>query len=256
MNGVSLNICAPDGVFVDVKSLPWLIFGRDSGVELRISEILLFSSLFATALNIADINTDLLVAEINRRRSHPRGARDSPGVSIGRSCWEIKVENFESTQHPIAAPNSDGIKAITDCEGRFEETAPPNKPNTAIIARPRFRLRRAIAPLMRARPAIVEIMPTLSTTLSLVPNSWIAKIFSHFGVWSMNSEPTALIGVSTLSRTAINVAAETAIPADSNPAIRPTQCGASARSLRGADGSVSGLKTWLWSFFDLLKIFM
>jgi len=59
----------------------------------------------------------------------------------------------------------------------------------------------------------------------------------------MNSEPTALIGVSTLSRTAIKVAAETDIPADSNPEIGPTQYGASARSLRGADGSVSGLKT-------------
>lgn len=59
----------------------------------------------------------------------------------------------------------------------------------------------------------------------------------------MNSEPTALIGVSTLSRTAINVAAESARPADINPAISPTQCGALARCLRGADGSVSGLKT-------------
>ena len=86
MNGVSLNICAPDGVFVDAKSLYWLIFGRDSGAELRISEILLFPSLFMTALNIADVNTVLLAAEMNRRRSHPSGARDSPGVSIGRSC--------------------------------------------------------------------------------------------------------------------------------------------------------------------------
>ncbi|CAB4758849.1 unannotated protein [freshwater metagenome] len=86
MNGVSLNICVPDGISVLVKISLGKTSGSDSGAELRISEILLLSSLLATALNIADVNKVLLAAEINRRRSHPRGARDSPGVSIGRSC--------------------------------------------------------------------------------------------------------------------------------------------------------------------------
>ena len=109
--------------------------------------------------------------------------------------------------------------------------------------KPAIRLCRASWPAKSARHEIENSIPIFRTALSFVPNACIAKFFSHFGVWSMNSEPTALIGVSTLSRTAIKVAAETDIPADSNPEIGPTQYGASARSLRGADGSVSGLKT-------------
>ena len=147
--------------------------------------------------------------------------------------------NLVSSQHPAVAPNKQGTSASADCKGRADETIPPRMPKLMIVLLPTSSFRRAIKPFSSARQEIVSTMPIFKAALSFVPNVCIEKFFNHLGVWSINSLPTALSGVTTSSNTAIKVATQTAKKDEIRPATGVVQRGAWSLCLWGADESVS-----------------
>ena len=159
---------------------------------------------------------------------------------MGRSCFVIVLINLLSNRHPNMAPSKLGTIASADCDGRAAEINPPKIPTLAMMLMPAIRLYRASCPAKSARHEIVSSIPIFRTALSFVPNACIAMFFSHFGVWSMNSLPTAFRGVTTSSNTAIRVPMQTAKKDEIRPATGAVQFGAGIFCFCGADGSVSG----------------
>ena len=159
---------------------------------------------------------------------------------MGRSYFVIVLINLLSNRDPNMAPSKEGTSASADCDGRAAEINPPKIPKLAMMLTPAIRLCRASWPAKSARHEIESSIPIFRTALSFVPNACIARFFSHFGVWSMNSLPTAFRGVTTSSNTAIKVPTQTAKKAEIRPATGAVQFGAGKLCFCGADGSVSG----------------
>ena len=155
---------------------------------------------------------------INRRRSHPRGARDSLGKCL-RSHWLLTCH---SMTRAIAMPTSEpmhGAAIETHVEPvRSDALSAPKKLKTTIAPM------RGEGDLLLNDPLINETrmstitIPTRRAVLSFVPNHSIANSLSQRGVRSINELPTASIGEATLPSAATTMPVVTA----SAPATRPT----------------------------------
>ena len=115
-----------------------------------------------------------------------------------------------------------GSRLVKVAVGRVAAAVSPITANTARPARPYAIRRVAAAPMTAAKMASTTRIPLTRTSLSSEPNSVMAKFFSHGGVKSICSSPTATTGdpLAPVSP-ATNCPTPSAAPAASSPAMAP-----------------------------------
>ncbi len=127
-----------------------------------------------------------------------------------------------STTAAAATAARVGSRLAKVAVGRVTAAVSPTTANTARPAMPYAIRRVAAAPMTAAKMPSTTRIPLTRTSLSSGPNSVMAKFFSHGGVKSICSSPTATTGdpLAPVSP-ATNCPTPSAVPAASSPATAP-----------------------------------
>ena len=116
-----------------------------------------------------------------------------------------------------------GSRLDTVAVGLVAAAVSPMAANTTRPAMPYASRRVAATPIKAAKIPSTTMMPLTRTSLSSEPNSLIAKFFSHGGVKSICSCPTATTGDPFAPvKPATSCPTPSAVAAASNPAIAPS----------------------------------
>ena len=128
-----------------------------------------------------------------------------------------------STATAAAVAARVGSRLANVAVGRVAAAVSPTTANTPRPAMPYAIRRVAAAPMTAAKMASTTRIPLTRTSLSSAPNSAMAKFFSHGGVKSICSSPTATTGdpLAPVSP-ATNCPTPSAVPAASTPAMAPS----------------------------------